>query len=215
VLVGVRTIVTLALCAAAAGAALAHCAIDFAGDYVLASDSYDHLAHGSRELLAGVAVLFATLLAWRGLRVCCDIAAANRNRLARPVFRARETLVTCAVASGIAAAIVPAMEWFDGRLDGAAVGRLDDAFGGSIALGLFLTVVCACAVGLFVCALARWLISHRDAIVTIIETLLGQRDDAGRPSGYDLAGWLFTFRRRRPLTALRLAKRGPPVNSFA
>jgi hypothetical protein len=212
--VGFRTLFSLALCAAAAGAALAHYAIDVVGDFALANDSYDHLRHGSRELLTGIALLLATMLAARGLRICCEIAALNRTRLLRPVIHPREllTLLGGAVAASIAA--VPAMEYLDGRLDGVPVTRLADAFGGSIALGVITTLLCAAFVAIVVFAIARWLISHRDSIATIIETLIRATGDAVRPSGYDLLAQRFSPRRRPP-TAMRLSKRGPPEIRFA
>ena len=83
-------------------------------------------------------------------------------------------------AVGASVVIVPAMEYFDGRLDGVPVRRLSEAFGGSILVGLGTTLVCATLVTLLVYAVARWLISHRDSIATIIETLLG-RTRGSRP----------------------------------
>jgi hypothetical protein len=212
--VGFRTIVSLALCAAAAGAAMAHFAIDVVGDYALTNDSYDHLRHGSRELMTGVALVIAALLAARGLRICCEIAARNRTLLLRPVLGLRDTLGLLFAAAGASVVIVPAMEYLDGRLDGVPVERLSEAFGGSILLGLGTTLVCATAVALAVHAIARWLISHRDSIATIIETLLARILGAVRPNSYGLAVQLVAPRRRRSPNALRLSKRGPPATSF-
>ncbi len=213
--VGFRTIVSLALCAAAAAAAIAHVAIDVVGDYALTNDSYDHLRHGSRELMTGVALVIAALLAARGLRICCEIAATNRTRLLRPALRLREALSLLSVAAGASVVIVPAMEYFDGRLDGVPVRRLSEAFGGSVPLGFGTTLVCAAAVALVVYAIARWLISYRDSIATIIWTLLGRIRGAVRPNSYGLVVQLVTPRRRRSPNALRLSKRGPPATSFA
>jgi|HubBroStandDraft_4_1064222.scaffolds.fasta_scaffold00004_182 hypothetical protein len=212
--VGFRTIVSLALCAAAAGAALAHLAIDVIGDYALARDSYDHLRHGSRELLTGIALVAAVLLAARGLRICCEIAAKNRTRLLRPALRLHETLGMLAGAVTASVALVPTMEYLDGRLDGVPVQRIGDAFGGSIPLGLGTTLVCATAVTMLVYAVARWLISHRDSVASIIETLLRRRNLGDTSHEYDLIAQRVTPRRRTP-HALRLAKRGPPQTSFA
>jgi hypothetical protein len=203
------------LCAAAAAAAIAHVAIDVVGDYVLTSDSYDHLRHGSRELMTGVALVIAAFLAARGLRMCCEIAATNRTRLLRPVLRLHEALCLLSAAAGASVIIVPAMEYLDGRLDGAPVQRLSEAFGGSIPLGLGTTLVCATAVAVVVYAVARWLISYRDSIATIIETLLGRIRVPVRPNSYGLVAQLVTPRRRRSPNALRLSKRGPPAIRFA
>ncbi|HVR47458.1 MAG TPA: hypothetical protein VMT95_12585 [Candidatus Binatia bacterium] len=209
--VGFRTLFSLVLCAAAAGAALAHVAIDVVGDFALANDSYDHVAHGSRELVSGVALLLAVVLAGRGLRICCEIASINRFRVVVPVRRRPETLgfVGAAVAGSVL--LVPAMEWLDGRLAGAPVLALDQAFGGSVLLGVITTVICAAAIALAIYAVARWLISHRDSIVTIIVTLLRRMADGVRPSVYTLTARGFTPRHRRAPNALRLCKRGPPL----
>ncbi|HXO17854.1 MAG TPA: hypothetical protein VN909_06760 [Candidatus Dormibacteraeota bacterium] len=212
--VGFRTLVSLALCAAAAGAALAHYAIDVVGDYALARDSYDHLAHGSRELVTGIALVAAAVLAARGLRVCCEIATINRGLVARPVLRLRETIGLLFGAVAASAVMVPAMECLDGRLDGVPVVRFADAFGGSIPLGLGTTLLCAGFVALLVYGVARWLISHRDSIATMIETLLRRITLSAQPNRYGLAAQRFTPRLRQTAHALRLTKRGPPATSF-
>jgi len=213
--VGFRTMASLALCAAAAGAAMAHLAIDVLGDYALPRDSYDYLRHGSRELMTGMALLFAVLVAARGLRVCCDIAAKHRTRLVRPILGVHETLAMLLGAVVASLAIVPAMEYFDGRLDGIPVRGLGEAFGGSIPLGIATTIAAAGLFAAIVCAVARWLISHRDSIATIIEFLLRRFIGGPRVAGYDHFSRRVAVRRRRAPDALRLAKRGPPATTFA
>lgn len=193
---------------------MAHFAIDVAGDYLLARDSYDHLEHGSRELLTGLALVLAVFLAARGLKSCCDIATKHRGRLARPVLGVREALGLIAGAVTASAALVPAMELLDGRLDGAPVLQLADAFGGSILLGLTTTLLCASMVALLVYATVRWLISHRDSIATLLETLMRRVTETPHANGYDLAAQRFTPRHRRTPHAHRFAKRGPPATSF-
>jgi hypothetical protein len=212
--VGLRTILTLAVCAAAASAAIAHFAIDVAGDFLLARDSYDHLRHGSRELVTGIAVVAAVVLAVRGLRVCCEIATSHRARLLRPVFGLRDAVVVFAGAALTGSAVVPGMEYLDGGLDGTPVHRLQDAFGGSISLGLAVTILCAAVVTAFVCAVARWLISHRDAVATIIETLLLLAAVPDGDGSYDLYAQRFTPRRKHAAHTLNLSKRAPPAISF-
>jgi hypothetical protein len=208
--VGIRTFASLAFCAAAAAAALAHVAIDIVGDYALPHDTYDNVAHTSRDLLSGIALVVAGLLARHGLRICCEIATANRGRLPATLRRKREFVAFILGVIAISVVLVPGMEWLDGRLDGVAVKELDDAFGGSILLGLSTTLVCAAFVASLIFALANWLISHRDSIATIIATLLHCLDGAIRPRSHDLTYNLSTPRRRRTPHALRLCKRGPP-----
>lgn len=213
--VGFRTLVSLALCAAATGAAIAHYAIDFVGDYALQNDSYDHLRHSSRELVTGIALALAAILAARGLRICCEIATINRTRLLRPALRLRDAFGLIFGAVATSGVVVPAMEYLDGRLDGTPVRGLAQAFGGSIPLGAGTTLVCAGIVALLVYGIARWLLAHRDSIAAAIETLVRRLTGAIRPSGYALHAQLYTPRRRRAPHALRLSKRGPPATSFA
>ena len=129
-----------------AAAAMAHVAIDVVGDFALAHDSYDNLAHGSRELVTAIALLAALVLALRGLKSCCEIAALNRRRILRISFGLRQTFGYLAGTVLASCAAVPAMEWLDGRADGVAIDRLSDAFGGSVALGFSTTVICAVVV---------------------------------------------------------------------
>jgi hypothetical protein len=211
---GWQTLGVLALCAASAAAALAHYAIDIVGDYALAHDTYDDVAHSSRELVSGIALLLALISASRGLRVCCDLAAYYRGRAQCAKHNRLETLAFFLTTIGAAACFVPAMECLDGGLAGMPVKEIDDAFGGSLALGLGVTIACALAVGFAIYSVARWLISHRDAIATIIETLLRRFSGESAPSGGSLYRYLFAPRRKRTLHAYRLCKRGPPHGGF-
>ncbi|MFY9718254.1 MAG: hypothetical protein WAK16_01305 [Candidatus Cybelea sp.] len=207
--VGFRTLLSLILCAAAAGAALAHWAIDIVGDYALAHDSYDNLAHDSRGLISGIALTIAVVLAARGLRHCCEIAIKYRARAPQAPVGARAVLGLLIAAVAVTLILVPAMEWFDGRLDGAPVQSLSAAFGGSLLLGIATTAICASLVGALVYALARWLVAYRDAIATVLETLLRRNGDAVLRRAYKLESSPLTF--DRAPDALRISRRGPPV----
>ena len=103
--IGSRTLVSLAFCAAVAAAVIAHIAIDVLGDYALTADSYDNLRHGSRELASFIAFILAVTLAVRGLRICCEIAAANRTRILLPVNRLRDW-IGFVLAAGAAAVVL-------------------------------------------------------------------------------------------------------------
>jgi hypothetical protein len=207
--VGLPTLVSLALCAASAAAAFAHYAIDIIGDYALPHDTYDDVSHSSREVLSGIALLIALTLARRGLRACFAIATSHRGRLPAQGFSLRECVGFVLSTIAGTACMVPAMEWLDGRLAGFPVRELDDAFGGSILLGLGTAVLSACLIGAVIYALACWLVSHRDVIASIIETLRG-RDTDTTPLGHALARHVHSTRRRRTAHALQRCKRGPP-----
>ena len=133
---GLRMLGPLLLCASAAAAALADYAIDVVGDYALRQDTYDAIEHGSRELVIGIALIVAALLALRGLRTCCDVALANRGRLALPAVGRGQVLGFLAGSLATTVLLVPAMEVLDGRISGDPVSGIDDAFGGSLLLGL-------------------------------------------------------------------------------
>jgi hypothetical protein len=190
---------------------MAHVTIDIVGDYALAHDTYDDVSHGSRDIVTAIALILATMLAIHGLRVCCEIAAANRGRLDRPARGLGEPVLFALGVVATTALVVPLMECLDGRLAGVPVKELDDAFGGSIALGLGVVVVIAILVAGTIYAFARWLISHRDSIAAIVETLLRRFAGVIRPHASDLAYWLSAPRRRRTAFARRLCKRGPPA----
>jgi len=210
---GPRTLVSVILCAAAAAATLAHAAIDLVGDYALPSDAYDHLHHGSRELIGGLALALAIALAARGLRACCEFASVARTRLAAPRANLGEAAGFAFATGALSALLVPAMEWLDGRAGGVAVTRLADAFGGSLVLGLVTTAVCAVVVAAVVYAVFRWLISHRDTIATIVATLLRPFAEAAGPSAYARTSGGLVPRPRVASLALHLSQRGPPSST--
>ena len=207
---GLRTLVPLFLCAAAGAAAAAHVAIDVVGDYALPTDTYDHLAHTSRNLVAGLALSAAILIAVRGLRACCDVAVANRGRLIGPNLGKRTIAAFVAAVVAFAGMLVPAMELLDARLDGAPLDGLDAAFGGSTLLGVAVTVACAAVVAGIVLALAAWIVAHRDVIETMVVSLLGRANSATCKNASALRRRFSRTRRPVAVGALQLCKRGPP-----
>jgi hypothetical protein len=210
-----RTFAPLLLCAATIAAALSHVAIDIVGDYALPHDTYDYIAHGSRELVTVIAALAAAAIAFRGLHICCDLATANRGRVSAPELGKWRGVLFVFLVLSLAAILVPAMEVLDGRLAGTPVTELDDAFGGSLLLGLSTTIGCAAAVAGIILGFARWLISHRDSIATMIVSLLVRVHPDSRPRAQTLRRCTAQPRRRRTAPALQLSKRGPPSVAFS
>lgn len=208
--VGLRTLVPLALCAAAVAAAAAHFVVDVVGDFALTHDSYDHLQHGSRGVVTAAALALAGMLAMRGLASCCEIAARNRTRIAAINFTLTETIVFFVTVPITAAVLVPSMELLDARVAGAAFGGIGDAFGGSLFVGLTCIAVCAGLAAGAVYALVRWLVSHRDSVVTMVATLLRRITGAPRIASRPSERWNGLTLRRRTLRARQFAKRGPP-----
>lgn len=193
---------------------MAHGAIDVFADYVVSHPSYDDGAHASRGIAAGVALLLAFALAVRGIRACCEVARVNRGRpsLAPPSLGERLSFSFGVVAA--AAALVPAMEYLDGWLDGTPVRGVADAFGGSLVLGLALTVASGAIVAALVYGLARWLLSHRDTIAAIVHTLLGRRPDTAAVVLNSRTGDVVARVHRPSLCSVTFRKRGPPVAGF-
>lgn len=207
---GYGTLALLGICAALAAAALAHVAIDIVGDYALPHDTYDFIAHNSRDLVTALALAVAGIAALRGLRSCCEHAAANRGRLPVPAISRFQGGAFSLAVIATTAVLVPAMEMLDGRLDGVPVAELDDAFGGSISLGLGTTILCAAIVALVVLAFARWIVSHRDSIATMIGSLVLVREQAKPAASALLFRHVARPQKRRVAPALRRCKRGPP-----
>ncbi|HTU81153.1 MAG TPA: hypothetical protein VMF61_03435 [Candidatus Acidoferrales bacterium] len=204
-----RSLVELSLGAAAFAAALAHYAIDVVGDFALAHDTYDDVAHGSREIVTGIAIAIAAIVALRGLRTCCEFTAERRWRRSLPGLSWRALPLFVASAAAGATAIVPLMELTDARCAGIRLDDVGDAFGGSLLLGAGVTVACAIAVACICFSLARWIVSRRDRIVTLVVSLVA-RTVAVVPSAQHVARYFTSPRRRRATCALRLSKRGPP-----
>ena len=113
----------------------------------------------------------------------------------------------------LASIAVPAMELFDSRLAGTTLAGLDDAFGGSVLLGLGTTLACAAAVAIAVFALARWILSHRDRIIAAIVGIIRFRSQAytGPRRSRSFAEAPICPRR---LSALRRGKRAPPRDAL-
>ena len=156
------------------------------------------------------------VLVSRGLRLCCEVGAADRFRRRKPALSKRGGVAFAGAAVLAAWAAVPAMEWLDGAFACVPVRELDDAFGGSVLLGpRHDGCVLRCLRPLIVYAFARWLVSHRDDIAAIVEILACCRaprrlDPSLRPRPLISRHLLTPRRRRTPLPALRLCKRGPP-----
>jgi len=199
----------LVIAAAAAAAVVAHGTIDVIADFLVAHASYDDVAsHDSRGLVVLIAAVVAGLVALHGLRLCCD-AAANRTLTSSPGPSWRSAPIFAGATMLLASIIVPAMELFDSQLAGTALTGLDDAFGGSVFLGLGTTLACAGAIAIAVFALARWILSHRDRIIAAIAGIIRTRSqaDAGPRRSRSFTGAPICPRR---LSALRRGKRAPP-----
>jgi hypothetical protein len=208
-----RSLVALVIAAAAAAAVVAHGTIDIIADYLVAHASYDDVSsHDSRGLVLVIAAAVAGVVALHGLRLCCD-AAANRTLASSPAPSWRSAPLFVGATMLLASIAVPAMELFDSRLAGTTLAGLDDAFGGSVLLGLGTTFACAAAVAIAAFALARWILSYRDRIIAAIVGIIRFRSQApaGPRRSRSFADAPICPRR---LSALRRGKRAPPHDAL-
>lgn len=126
----------MAFCAALSAALVAHVAIDVVGDYVLARDAYDGMAHASRTLVAGGAM--ALLMCALGLSLHGALAEArgNEGRFCRALATAlpRSRVTFAAVVTAGTFVILGAMGGLDTVLAAAPVDDISALFGGSLTL---------------------------------------------------------------------------------
>jgi hypothetical protein len=189
----------------------AHVGIDVLGDFLVRDDSYDHVAHGSRELFTVFALFLAAGAGCYLLSALCSTAASIRARV-RLLQLSRIQLARFGAAVALVAlALVPAMETIDAMRAGIDVDSLADAFGSSLLLGTSVTIACAivwCAV-LF--GITAWLCKHRESVARIIYEAIAVssvQPAACKHESRERAGIAVHIRERR---ALRRSKRGPPA----
>ncbi len=209
-----RSLVPLVIGAAATAALIAHGTIDVIADWLVAHASYDDVSsHDSRGLVIAVVAVIGGAIALRGLRLCLDAAARRTLASPAPAPSWRGAWIFAGATMALASAGVPAMELFDSLLAGRQLAGLDDAFGGSVLLGLGTTLLCAAAVAIGVFALARWILLHRDPIIAALISIVRSHSQAS--SG--------PRRRRsfvdapvcpRRLSALQRGKRAPPLDAL-
>jgi len=207
----------LALIGAACVAALfAHLGIDLAGDVVLAHDAYDGLDHCSRSDVCAVAL---TLAIGALLRVVW--LAVDEARTGQPTRRATLDDVfgpgPWRFAGAVVALTLPAlmtMELVDIVADGRRLDDVTDLLGGSVWLGLSMTIPIAALVGLAFQSIAKLVMNSHHVLVTVFSLLLGfhpqlypriSTRSVARSSGLRL--------RRRSILSRRSGKRGPPLRA--
>jgi hypothetical protein len=164
----------LALAAGATAAVASHWAIDVAGDFLLAHDTFDGIEHHSRAAFVGIAVALSALVLlrflWEALQrhsgSTLSVVRTLRTAADAPPWRFVALVVTIAVA-GLAA-----MELADAGIAGAPIDGVADVFGGSLALGIGTTVTIAVAIALCVRALLRAFANFEPAIAAFIFRML-------------------------------------------
>jgi len=199
-----------ALCAvavAALSAALAHLAIDIAGDYLLPHDAYDDVAHDARTVVAAAAAAF--LLAGAARSLYTSVRAMLGRRGAVAAIRIGSPIVFVGAVIGMSVPLLLAMETIDALAARRDVDDLGDLFGGSIALGLGTTLAVAALVAVTAYAVLRFFLRTRAAVARAIGGLFQTRERASQHPFTGLArqGRLVVA---RPAPTRHAAKRGPP-----
>ena len=133
------------LAAAFLAALSAHVAIDVAGDYLLAHDTYDDHVHGSRYV-ASFALLASALaaLCFLARAVLAETRGArDALKLALRASIPKSISSFAVVVTGVTVPLLLGMAWLDSVCAGVPVDDLADLFGGSLALGIGITVAFA------------------------------------------------------------------------
>jgi hypothetical protein len=157
-------------------ALFAHVAIDLAGDFMLARDAYDDVAHHSRESVFVIACLLAAVAGWRTLCAVRGELRGSRGSLRALLYDSVPASLERFVAA-VAAAAVPtllAMAGLDSAIDMRAIGDVDDLFGGSVLLGLVCTLGSAVTFAALTWSAIRAL-ARLDRVVLRLVAILAER----------------------------------------
>jgi hypothetical protein len=198
----------VAVCVAAL---LAHLAIDAFGDFALARDAYDAVAHDSRTLIVLAMLCVAVAAGLRFVISALDPAVRTRRAglLARLVPRTPVTFALSVLAA--ATVVLAAMETLDTLASTGRVEDLADAFGGSLVFGLGIAVPIALAVAAVAWFALRWFGRARGEIIKAIATLFSLRSRPRVALSCGVAGLTAFVSRERASQARRAGKRGPPL----
>lgn len=201
------------LLTALVAAAAAHSLIDFIGDFALAHDSYDGMAHHTRTLAFVIVLIFAVggVLRFLWSALAAGHASTGTFRaLVEPVLAIPAWRFAAAVAA-IALVTVVAMESADSLLDGVRIDDFADVLGGSIPLGTAVTVTISVCIGAAVSFFFRSLAAaHRTIVEIVCALFIGTRRHPGSQRAVTTALLLECFAAPSSILSTRAAKRAPP-----
>jgi len=209
-----RTFLVAAIVLSSLGAAAAaHFLLDFIGDFALAHDSYDGMAHGSRLVSFLIVVVIAAAGAVRLIVSALDGAntsTAAFRALVGPLLALSTWRFAAAVASGALLGVV-AMQAVDSVFSGARIDDVADALGGSIPLGVAVTLAVSGAIGTAVSRLFHVVSAAHDTIVEMVCSLLiGARHRGDSARTMQMAVALDSFATPLSVLSKRAGKRAPP-----
>ncbi|MFY9781719.1 MAG: hypothetical protein WAJ85_14560 [Candidatus Baltobacteraceae bacterium] len=198
--------------AASLTALLSHLAIDVLGNWFLADDAYDHVAHDSRALIC-TAVLGCALAALAfAARAALREARGSEGAL-RDVLRAALPASPWRYLAPVAAAslmLVTAMEALDASLAGRPPDDVADLLGGSLELGLGVVAAVAAVVTAAVWCCVRRLARLHRTLVELAVAFVSLLRAAGRGVVHGAAWRPFRTCAHALLLARRAAGRAPP-----
>jgi hypothetical protein len=200
------------LAAAFLAALAAHVAIDVAGDYLLAHDTYDDPAHGSRWLATMALAACALSALWAFGRALLAETRGTRGAL-RTALRAAVPASPAKFALAVTAAALPlllGMAWLDDACAGIDVDGVASLFGGSVPIGAGITIAFALGAAIGVHRLVALLCRLERSIVRAVEAFVRVALDA---SGAPLLALSSVADRPRVPSALARctgANRAPP-----
>lgn len=203
--------------AAFAAAVAAHVAIDALGDVVLARDAYDHVAHGSRAVALGGAMVAACVLTWCIVGCAFAEAFGNRPSLRTALAHAHRSSAGWFVARVVVLTIVVlgAMGIFDALLDAGTIGTIGDVFGGSPALSCGVTIPLAVGAALGARALLGAIVASHRKLVGALVALIALRVRARNTSIVTrVDADIVVLRHLLGTLAKRAGKRAPPPLSI-
>jgi hypothetical protein len=201
------------LLTALVAAAAAHSLIDYIGDFALAHDSYDGMAHHARTLAIVIVLIFATGGVLRLLWSALDdghASTATFRALVEPVLKLPMWRYAAAVFV-VALLAVIAMESADALLGGVRIDDFADVLGGSIPLGMAVTLAISVCIGLAVSLLFRSLAAvHRNIVKIVCALFVGAHRRSGSQRSVMTALLLECFVATNSILSTRAAKRAPP-----
>jgi hypothetical protein len=208
--------IALPLAAAFLAALSAHVAIDVAGDYVLAHDTYDDPAHGSRWLASIALGISACIAVWALGRAALAESRGSHEALRR-ALRAAVPSSFVSFSALVTAASLPmlaGMAWLDAVCAGIPVDDVGDLFGGCIPLGSGITVALAIVVATAVHRLVALLCRFHRSIVRAVEAFVRLPRSAARAASC-LTLSVMEDRPRVPASLARCtgADRAPPCRT--
>jgi hypothetical protein len=206
-------LVAVIILSSLAAAAAAHFLLDFIGDFALAHDSYDGMAHGSRLLSFLIVIILAAAGTVRLIVSALDGAGSSTaafRALVGPLLALSEWRFVAAVATGALAGVMT-MQSIDSLLSGARIDDVADALGGSVPLGIAVTLAVSTSIAAAVSRLFHALAAAHDAIVEIVCSLLiDARLRSGPTCTMRTGVALHSFAKPLSVLSTRAGKRAPP-----